>query len=133
MSRFRLLLLVLLPLAALLLARELYSATAQAALGRTLDRSLGPLGSELVPLLQRLGPDISQGIGAFLHARGQWGWSWPAALVYGFPGVLLAAPFLVLGLAWLLLRPLVARIRRRGDGKDRRPPPEDGQDGHRPD
>lgn len=102
MSKLRLLLL-LLPLFALYAAMEAYSWTSRAALARELDVSLGPWGSWLLPWLDRLSPDITQGIGAFLHARDHWGWPWPAALAYGFPGALLAVPMLVLGIGWLIV------------------------------
>lgn len=101
MSKLRLLLL-LLPLFALYAAMEAYSWTSRAALAQELDVSLGPWGSWLLPWLDRLSPDISQGVGAYFHARNQWGWSWPAALVYGFPGALLAVPMLVGGLGLIL-------------------------------
>jgi hypothetical protein len=102
LRQFLLLLLMFLPLAALYFAFEGYSWSSRAALAQELDVSLGPWGSWLLPWLDRLSPDITQGIGAYLYARNTWGWSWPAALFYGFPGALLAVPMLVGGVGWIL-------------------------------
>lgn len=135
MSKFRLLL-ILLPLIALYAAKEAYSWTSRAALAQELDLSLGPWGSWLLPWLERLGPEISQGVGAYFHARKQWQWSWPAALVYGFPGALVAIPMLVGGLGLIAWKMIRARFTPKGastrqekpadtDGRSTDLPPQD--------
>jgi hypothetical protein len=72
--------------------------TSQAAVSQELETWLGPWGSWLAPALYQLSPELSQGVGSYLHARQEWGWSALKAVAYGFPGLFIAVPVLVLGL-----------------------------------
>jgi hypothetical protein len=127
-------LLIGLLLAALLLAMELYTGSSRVALGKELDSTLGAGGSLLLPWLYKLSPDLAQCVGAVLHARQQWAWSWPAALLYGFPGIVLAVPVLVGGLGMLIWARVGSRLRARRTGSpdaDTAPPLSDNHHPHR--
>ena len=104
MRKFVLILLTALPLAALAAALQAYTWSSQAALALEMDAFIAPWGDWVAPWLYKLSPDLARGIGAFLLARNQWGWSWPVALIYGFPSVLFAAPLLVGGLCMIVWR-----------------------------
>ena len=107
------LLLILLPLLALYAGLQVYAWTGRAALAEELDGAIGPWSSALMPWLEQLSPDLAQGLGAFYHARNQWQWSWPAALVYGFPGVLLAVPMMVAGISLIVWQMLSERLAKQ--------------------
>lgn len=104
-------LLMALLLAGLLLAMELYTGSSRVALGKELESTVGAAGSLLLPWLYTLSPDLAQGVGALFHARQQWGWSLPAAVLYGFPGIVLAIPILLGGLGMLLWSLIGKRLR----------------------
>ncbi|KRG78557.1 hypothetical protein ABB30_03335 [Stenotrophomonas ginsengisoli] len=106
-------LLMALLLAGLLLAMELYTGSSRMALGKELESSVGAGGSLLLPWLYKLSPDLAQCVGAMFHARQQWGWSWPAAVLYGFPGIVLAIPILLGGLGMLVWAQIDKRLRAR--------------------
>lgn len=83
------------------------SSTAHEAVSRELDGVLGQWGSWITPWLFDISPSLSRAVGSYFHARTDWGWSRPAAFVYGFPGVVIAVPALVGGLglaAWNAVR-----------------------------
>ena len=106
-------LLMALLLAGLLLAMELYTGSSRMALGKELESSVGAGGSLLLPWLYKLSPDLAQCVGAMFHARQQWGWSWPAAVLYGFPGSVFAVLILLGGLGMLVWAQIDKRRRAR--------------------
>lgn len=106
-------LLMALLLAGLLLAMELYTGSSRMALGKELESSVGAGGSLLLPWLYKLSPDLAQCVGAMFHARQQWGWSWPAAVLYGFPGSVFAVLILLGGLGMLVWAQIDKRLRAR--------------------
>lgn len=106
-------LLMALLLAGLLLAMELYTGSSRMALGKELESSFGAGGSLLLPWLYKLSPDLAQCVGAMFHARQQWGWSWPAAVLYGFPGSVFAVLILLGGLGMLVWTQIDKRLRAR--------------------
>lgn len=106
-------LLMALLLAGLLLAMELYTGSSRMALGKELESSVGAGGSLLLPWLYKLSPDLAQCVGAMFHARQQWGWSWPAAVLYGFPGSVFAVLILLGGLGMLVWTQIAKRLRAR--------------------
>ena len=129
-------LLMALLLAALLLAMEFYAGSSRVALGNELDRSVGPGSHLLLSGLYQLSPDLAQCLGAMFHARQQWGWSWPAAVLYGFPGIVLAIPVLLGGLGMLLWAPIAKRLGTHRPGTaaaDTAPPASDSGEQHRQD
>lgn len=106
-------LLMALLLSGLLLAMELYTGSSRMALGKELESSVGAGGSLLLPWLYKLSPDLAQCVGAMFHARQQWGWSWPAAVLYGFPGSVFAVLILLGGLGMLVWAQIDKRLRAR--------------------
>lgn len=112
----------MLPTLAVLLVEWYISSTSHAALSQELDQSIGPMGGHVAPWLYNLSPDLARCIGSMLHARQQWGWSWPAAVIYGFPGLLIVVLAVA---AWLglLVWQRISRL-RAGNGNDK--DPEDG-------
>ena len=111
--RLPLYLLMVLLLAGLLLAMELYTGSSRMALGKELESSVGAGGSLLLPWLYKLSPDLTQCIGAMFHARQQWGWSWPAAVLYGFPGSVFVVLMLLGGLGMLVWTQIDKHLRAR--------------------
>lgn len=102
MLRLMLLLLILVEVVSAGLSFYL-SATSQAAISRELEAVLGSWGDWITPWLFEFSPSLGKAVGGYFHARANWGWSWPAALLYGFPGLLIAAVALFAGLgriAW---------------------------------
>ena len=128
-------LLMALLLAGLLLAMELYTGSSRVALGKELESTVGAGGSLLLlPWLYTLSPDLAQGVGAMFHARQQWGWSLPAAVLYGFPGIVLAIPILLGGLGmllWSLIGKRLRAIRPNTAAADNAPPASDNNQQHR--
>ena len=109
--------LVCLLLAGLIFALEYYRGTSHVALAQELDLQLGIWGSLLVPLLQKISPDITEGIGAYFHARNAWHWERLSALLYAFPGAIIALPLLLLSLVMILVRALRRRSDRNTDAQ----------------
>lgn len=129
-------LLMALLLAALWLAVAFYAGSSRVALGNELDSAVGTGSHLLLPWLYKLSPDLAQCVGAVFHARQQWGWSWPAAVLYGFPGIVLAMPLLVGGLGMLLWPPIGKRLRATRPGStaaDNAPPASDNNEQRRQD
>lgn len=120
MPRLAFFLLVVLPALAVLVVELYISSTSHAALGEELNQTIGPMGSHVTPWLYNLSPDLARCIGSILHARQQWGWSWPAAVIYGFPGLVIVVLAVA---AWLGLL-VWQRISRWRTGNDT--DPEDG-------
>lgn len=87
--------------------------TSQAAVSQELETWIGPWGSWLAPVLYQISPEVSQAVGSYLHARHEWGWPALKAVAYGFPGLFIAVPALVLGLGRIGWR----AIRGRGDAR----------------
>ena len=113
LRRLPLYLLMVLLLAGLLLAMELYTGSSRMALGKELESSAGAGGSLLLPWLYKLSPDLTQCVGAMFHARQQWGWSWPAAVLYGFPGSVFVVLMLLGGLGMLVWSQIDKRLSAR--------------------
>lgn len=127
-------LLMALLLAALLSAVAFYTGSSRVALGNELDSSVGTGSSLLLPWLYTLSPDLAQGVGAMFHARQQWGWSLPTAVLYGFPGIVLAIPILLGGLGmllWSLIGKRLRALRPNTAAADNAPPASDSNQQHR--
>ena len=116
MPRLPFFLLIVLPSLAVLLVKWYIASTSHAALSQELDQHIGPMGSHVSPWLYNLSPDLARCIGAMLHARHQWGWSWPAAVIYGFPGLVIVVLAVAAWIGWLAWQCI--RRWRTGNGKD---------------
>ena len=110
-------LIILALLAVLLFALQYYRGTSHIALAQELDLQLGFWGDLLVPVLQKISPEITESIGAYFHARSGWHWGRIPALLYAFPGAIIALPLLLLSLVMILVRALRRRSDRNTDAQ----------------
>lgn len=104
-------------LAVLLFALQYYRGTSHVALAQELDLQLGVWANLLVPLLQKISPDLTEGAGAYFHARNAWHWGRTSALLYAFPGAIIALPLLLLSIVMILVRALRRRSDRNTDAQ----------------